>query len=124
MKGQYHAGEKVEASLNFLHGDRVRKVTVTFVHAEDPDTEFHLSGTPEEQVATEGAGYTYWRVVLSGEITTEDKLGEYRCEAVEAEYPGRRKVAFGSVPDVGFQITEENIQPPEVVDWEWGAGSR
>jgi hypothetical protein len=109
MKGQYHAGEKVEASLNFLHGDRVRKVTVTFVHAEDPDTEFHLSGTPEEQVATEGAGYTYWRVVLSG---------------VEAEYPGRRKVAFGSVPDVGFQITEENIQPPEVVDWEWGAGSR
>ena len=121
---QYHAGQKIEAMLEFVHGDRVGEVTATFVHADDLDTKLRLSGTPDQEVASEGAGYTYWRVVLSGNVTAEDKLGEYRCEAVEAEYSGGRKVAFGNVPEANFQIVEEDIMPPEVIgDWEWGASS-
>lgn len=101
---QYHAGETVEATFDFLYGDRAKSVTATFAHVEDPTTKFHLSGTPEQQVASGGAGYSYWQVVLSGDVTTENKLGAYRCEAVEAEYPGGRKVAFAGAPDVGLQI--------------------
>ena len=119
---QHRAGETVQAPLNFVHGEGVRNVIATFAHADDPDTKFRLSGVPEEQVASEGAGYTYWRVILSGKVTTEDKPGEYRCEAVEAEYIGWRKVAFAGVPEAGFEITEEEIQPPEITgDWEWGS---
>jgi len=119
---QHRAGETVQAPLNFVHGEGVRNIVATFAHADDPDTKFRLSGVPEEQVASEGAGYTYWRVILSGKVTTEDKPGEYRCEAVEAEYTGWRKVAFAGVPEAGFEITEEEIQPPEITgDWEWGS---
>ncbi len=56
---QYHAGQKIEATLDFVHGDRVGEVTATFVHADDPDTKLRLSGTPDQEVASEGAGYTY-----------------------------------------------------------------
>ena len=53
-------------------------------------------------------------------IAAENKLGTYRCEAVEAEYPGGRKVAFAGVPDIGIEIAEEEIPPPEILgDWEW-----
>ena len=122
---QYHAGETVQAPLNFVHGEGVRNVVATFAHADDPDTKFRLSGVPEEQVASEGAGYTYWRVILSGKVTTEDKPGEYRCEEVEAEYTGWRKFAFAGVPEAGFEIAEEEIQPPEITgDWEWGPSQR
>ena len=121
---QYHAGEKAEATFEFLYGDRATSVTATFAHAEDPTAKFYLSGTPEEQRASAGAGYGYWRVVLSGEVTTENKLGDYRCESVEADYPGGRKVAFGGLPEVGLQIAEEEIAPPEIVgDWEWSKRS-
>ena len=118
---QYHAGETIEATFDFLYGDRVRSVTATFAHVEDPNTELQLAGEPEEQRATEGTGYSYWRVVLSGDATAENKLGTYRCKAVEAEYPGGRKVAFAGVPDIGIEIVEEEIPPPEILgDWEWG----
>jgi hypothetical protein len=121
MNGQqYHAGETIEATFDFLYGDRAKSVTATFAHTEDPSTKLHLSGTPEEQHATEGTGYSYWQVVLSGDVTAENKLGTYRCEGVEAEYPGGRKVAFGGVPDVSIEIAEEEIPPPEIIgDWEW-----
>jgi hypothetical protein len=117
---QYHAGETVEATIDFIHGERVENVTVTFAHTDDPDTKLHLSGAPDEEAATEGAGYTYYRVVLSGDVTADDKLGTYRCEAVEAEYPGGLRVPFGGVPDVGIELTEADIPPPEIVsDWVW-----
>jgi hypothetical protein len=115
-----HAGETAEATINFLHGDRVENVTATFAHVEDPETKFHLSGTPDQEVASGGAGYTYWRVVLSGSVTVENKLGTYRCETVEAEYPGGLKVPFGGVPDASLQIAEADIPPPEITgSWEW-----
>lgn len=121
---QYHAGDMVEATFDFLYGDLARSVTATFVHAEDPTTKIHLSGTPEEQRATGGTGYGYWRVVLKGKVTAEHKFGPYRCEAVEADYPGGRKVLFGGVPDTGFTIAEEEIAPPEILgDWEWSKGT-
>ncbi|MDQ4064201.1 MAG: hypothetical protein M3122_10075 [Actinomycetota bacterium] len=121
---QYHAGEKAEATFEFLYGDRAKSVTATFVHTEDPTVKFLLSGTPEEQRASGDAGYGYWRVVLSGEVTTENKLGDYRCESVEADYPGGRKVAFGGLPEVGLHIAEEEIAPPEIVGaWEWSRGA-
>ncbi len=121
---QYHAGEKAEATFDFLYGDRAKSVTATFVHTEDPTAKFCLSGIPEEQRASGEAGYSYWRVVLSGEVTTENKLGDYRCESVEADYPGGRKVAFGGLPEVGLQIAEEEIAPPEIVGaWEWSRGT-
>jgi len=125
MNGQqYHAGDTVEATFEFLYGDRARSVTATFAHTEDQTTKFHLSGTPEEKRATGGTGYGYWRVVLQGELTVENKLGAYRCEALEAEYPGGRKVPFGGAPDTGFTIAEEEIPPPEIVgDWQWGKGA-
>jgi hypothetical protein len=118
---QYHAGETIEATFDFLYGDRAKSVTATFAHVDDPVTKLQLSsGTPEEHRATEEAGYGYWRVVLSGDVTVEDKLGTYRCEVVEAEYPGGRKVAFAGVPDIGIEIAEEEIPPPEILgDWEW-----
>jgi hypothetical protein len=119
---QYHAGETVEATIDFIHGERVENVTVTFAHTDETDTKLHLSGAPDEEAATQGAGYTYYRVVLSGDVTVDDKLGTYRCEAVEAEYPGGLKVPFGGVPDVGIELTEADIPPPEIVsDWEWGS---
>lgn len=122
---QYHAGETIEATIDFIHGDRVESVTATFAHTDDPDTKLHLSGAPDEEAATEGAGYTYYRVVLSGDVTVDDKLGTYRCEAVEAEYPGGLIVPVGGVPDVGIELTEADIPPPEIVsDWEWGSGQQ
>jgi hypothetical protein len=122
MNGQqYHAGETIEATFDFLYGDRAKSVTAIFAHTEDPTTKLQLSGTPEEQHATGGTGYSYWHVVLSGDVTAESKLGPYRCEVVEAEYPGGRKVPFGGVPNIGFEIAEEEIPPPEILgDWEWG----
>lgn len=121
---QFHAGEKAEATVEFIHGDRVGRVTATFAHADDPATKLLLSGEPEEQVASGGAGYTYWRVTLSCEVTTGEKLGEYRMESLEAEYSGGRRVPFGNAPDVGIRIDEEEIPPPEVSgNWEWGKGS-
>jgi hypothetical protein len=121
---QYHAGEKAEATFEFLYGDRAKSVTATFAHTEDPTAKFYLSGIPEEQRASGDAGYGYWRVVLSGEVTTENKLGDYRCESVEADYPGGRKIAFGGLPEVGLQIAEEEIAPPEIVGaWEWSRGA-
>jgi hypothetical protein len=118
---QYHAGETIEATFDFLYGDRAKSVTATFAHVDDPVTKLQLSsGRPEEHRSTEEAGYGYWRVVLSGDVTAEDKLGTYRCEVVEAEYPGGRKVAFAGVPDIGIEIVEEEIPPPEILgDWEW-----
>ena len=119
---QYYADETIEATIDFKHGYRTKNVTVTFAHTDDPDTKLHLSGAPDEEAATQGAGYTYYRVVLSGDVTVDDKLGTYRCEAVEAEYPGGLKVPFGGVPDVGIELTEADIPPPEIVsDWEWGS---
>ena len=53
---QYHAGETVEAASDFMHGDRVESVTATFAYTDDPDAKLHLSGTPDEEAATEGAG--------------------------------------------------------------------
>jgi hypothetical protein len=75
------------------------------------------------------AGYTYYRVVLSGDVTADNKLGTYRCEAMEAEHPGEHpgvlKVPFEGVPDVGIELIEANIPPPEIVsDWEWGSGQQ
>ena len=117
---QYHAGETIEATFDFLYGDRAKSVTATFAHVEVPVTKLQISGTPEEQRATEEASYGYWQVTLSGDVTAENKLGTYQCEVVEAEYPGGRKVAFAGVPDVGIEVAEEEIPPPEVVgDWEW-----
>ena len=122
---QYHAGETVEATIDFIHGERVENVTVTLAHTDDPDTKLHLSGAPDEEAATQGAGYTYYRVVLSGDVTVDDKLGTYRCETVEAEYPGGLRVPFGGVPDVGIELTEADIPPPEIVsDWAWGSGQQ
>jgi hypothetical protein len=121
---QYHAGETIEATFDFLYGDRAESVTATFAHVDDQDTKLHISGTPEEQRATGEAGYAYWHVVLSGEVTAENKLGTYRCEVVEAEYPGGRKVTFAGVPDIGIKIVEEEIPPPEILgDWEWRKGT-
>jgi hypothetical protein len=121
---QYHAGETIEATFDFLYGDRAESVTATFAHLDESATKLHLSGTPEEQRATEEAGYAYWRVVLLGEVTAENKLGTYRCEVVEAEYPGGRKVAFAGVPDIGIEIAEEEIPPPEILgDWGWRKGT-
>lgn len=83
-----------------------------------------LSGDPEEQAASGGVGYTYWRVNLSGEVTTENELGEYRLDSLEAEYPGGRRVSFGNAPEVGIRIAEEEIPAPEVSGgWEWRKGS-
>ena len=126
---QYHAGETVEAAIDFIHGNRVESVTATFVHTDDPDAKLHLSGTPDEEAATEDAGYTYYRVVLSGDVTADNKLGTYRCEAMEAEHPGEHpgvlKVPFEGVPDVGIDRIEADIPPPEIVsDWEWGSGQQ
>lgn len=120
----YHAGEKMEAAFDFLYGERILGVTATFAHEDDPETRIHLSGVPEEHPPSDGAGYTSWRVVLSGRtVTVGDRLGTYRCEAVEAEYPGGRKVHFGGIPDVGIEIAEEELPPPEISgDWEWNAG--
>ena len=70
----------------------------------DNGSPWFLSGAPDEEAATEGAGYTYYRVVLSGDVTVDDKLGTYRCEAAEAEYPGGLRVPFGGVPDVGIEV--------------------
>ena len=122
---QYHAEETVEATLSFLQGEKVKNVTATFAHVDDPDTKFRLSSDePTEQTATGGAGYTYWRVVLSGNVTAEDKLGVYECETVEARYSGGREIDFLGVPDVRFEIVEEDIPPPEVIGgWEWGTKS-
>lgn len=121
---QYHAGETIEATFDFLYGDRAKSVTATFVHVDDPITKLQISGTPKEQRATEGVGYDYWQATLSGDVAAENKLGTYRCEEVEAEYPGGRKVAFAGVPDVGIEVAEEEIPPPEVVgDWEWRKGT-
>ena len=122
---QYHAGETIEATIDFIHGERVENVTASFAHTDDPDTKLRLYGTPDEEAATQEAGYTYYRVVLSGDVTADDKLGTYRCEAMEAEYPGGLKVPFGGVPDVGIELTEADIPPPEIVsDWEWGPGQQ
>lgn len=121
---QFHAGETAEATVGFIHGDRVGQVTATFVHSDDPTTKLLLSGEPEEQVASGGAGYTYWRVTLSGEVTTENELGEYRLDSLEAEYHGGRRVPFGNAPEVGIRIAEEEIPTPEVSGgWEWRKGS-
>ncbi len=120
----YHAGELAEARFDFVLGEGVRSVTATFAHVDDPTTKFYLSGTPSGQSATEGAGYTYWSVVLTGNVTVENELGTYRCEAVEAEYAGGRKILFGGVPEAGLEIAEEEIPPPEITGaWQWEAGS-
>ncbi len=108
---QFHAGE---TTVEFIHGDRVRKVTATFAHAEDPATKLLPSGEPEEQAACGDAGYIYWSAALSGEVTTGEKLGEYRLESLDAEYPGGRRIPFGNTPDVGIRIAEEKRPPPEV----------
>ena len=121
---QFHAGETAEATVEFIHGDRVGQVTATFIHSDDPTTKLLLSGEPEEQVASGGAGYTYWRVTLSGEVTTENELGEYWLDSLEAEYPGGRRVPLGNAPEVGIRIAEEEIPTPEVSGgWEWRKGS-
>ena len=122
---QYHAGETVEATLDFVLGDKVRSVIATFAHTEDPDTKFRLSGEPTKKIASNEAGYTYWQVVLSGKVTSGDKLGTYGCEIVEARYSGGRRIPFSGVPnELGFEIVEEELPPPQVTgDWEWGAGS-
>src|SRR4028119_2257296 len=85
---RFHAGETAEATVEFIHGDRVGQVTATFVHSDDPTTKLLLSGEPEEQVASGGAGYTYWRVTLSGEVTTEHALGAYQLDSPAAANPG------------------------------------
>jgi hypothetical protein len=119
---QYHAGEKAVATFDFVQGERVRIVTATFAHVDNPTTKFYLSGTPMEETASEGAGYTYWRVVLTRDVTAENEPGTYRCETVEAEYAGGRKVPFGGMPDVGIEIVKEEIPPPEITGgWEWGS---
>jgi hypothetical protein len=61
---QYHAGETIEATFDFLYGDRAKSVTATFAHVDEPVTKLHISGTPKEQRASEEAGYAYWHVVL------------------------------------------------------------
>ena len=122
---QYYTGETVEAAIGFIHGDRVENVTATFAHTDDPDAKLHLSGTLDEEAATECTGYTYHGVVLSGDVTADNKLGTYRCEAIEAEYPGVLKVPFGSVPNVEIELIEADIPPPEIVsDWEWESGQQ
>ena len=122
---QYHTGETVEAAIDFIHGDRVENVTATFAHTDDRDAKLRLSGALDEEATTEGAGYIYYRVVLSGDATADNKLGTYRCEAIEAEYTGVLKVPFEGVPDVGIELIEADIPPPEIVsDWEWGSGQQ
>jgi hypothetical protein len=41
---QFHAGETAEATVEFIHGDRVRQITATIAHSEDPSTKLLLSG--------------------------------------------------------------------------------
>lgn len=119
---QYYAGETAEATFDFVQGERVRSVTATFAHVDHPTTKLYLSGTPTEGSATEGAGYTFWHVVLTTDVTAETSLGTYHCETVEGEYPGGRKVIFGGIPDVGIEIVEEEIPAPEITsNWEWGS---
>src|SRR4028119_842930 len=109
---QFHAGETAEATVEFIHGDRVGQVTATFIHSDDPTTKLLLSGEPEEQVASGGAGDTYWRVTLSGEVTTENELGEYRLDSLEAEYHGGRRGPLGNAPEGGNRIAQEERTPP------------
>ncbi len=59
-------------------------------------------------------------MTLSGEITTAERLGEYRPESLEAEYAGGRKVPFGNPPEMRIRIAEEEIPAPKVSGgWEW-----
>jgi hypothetical protein len=119
---RYDAGDTVQGALNFSSGDEITQVTATFAHVDDPNTKFRLFGRSEQKTAEDG--HIYWRVVLSGSVLSDDKPGVYRCESVEAEYPGGRTVAFKNVPEASFEITEEDLPPPEPIgDWEWGSGS-
>jgi hypothetical protein len=117
---QYYAGQTVQTTFDFLDGDKVEEVNATFAHVDDPDEKFQLSGMPTQQTASEGE-YAYWQVVLSGSVLASHKLGVYRCETIEATYNGGREVTFANVPDISFQIVEEDIPPPEVIGWRWGS---
>ena len=62
--------------------------------------------------------------MLPGNVTADNKLGAYRCKAMEPEHPGVLKVPCEGVPDVGIELIEADIPPPEIVsDWEWGSGT-
>lgn len=119
----YHVGQTVRAGFRFDAKRGVEGVTATFVLLTDPETTFILSGTPTEETPT-SEGYSYYTVVLEGNVTLDDTYGFYSCEALEADYPGGRKVPFQRPINVRFRIPEENIRPPTGIDdtWKWGPG--
>ena len=98
----------VEVS-SWLPRKGICRVYATFVHEADPTKELVLSSDPEHR--SDVQVQTGDEVELQGHVIADaHPVGEYHLKEMAAEYPGRRIVRFDGVPDLRFEVVEEEVK--------------
>ncbi len=129
---RYKAGDELRIRLTVEHEFEFPSVIAVFQH-ESFDPTIEGRGEQTHAITLRGrdvrqsfrleaipAVITSY-VALSGKVTAEKVVGEYRCRRLEADYRGGRLIPFdlGESPDLRFQVVEEPVQSPKVTEVEF-----
>jgi hypothetical protein len=101
----------------FRHEMNLKKVFAAFEHEEAHEPfEVTLRGHPEE-VEPPSQGTKFSRVILSGGVPADAPPGVYRCQRLEAETFGGRRIPFDPSTEETwrnwhFLVREEPATPP------------
>ena len=111
-------GDRVRVEIGFFrHEMNLNEVFAAFEHEEDHEPfEMILKGRPEE-VEPPSGGTKFSRVILSATVPADAPPGVYRCQRLELETFGGRRIAFDSSTEETwrnwhFLVREEPAAPP------------
>ncbi len=89
-------GDQVQVKIGFFRHERnLQGVFAAFEHENHEPFDVTLRGQPEEVEPSSG-GMKFSRVTLSAVVPSDAPPGLYRCQRLEVETFGGRRIAFDS----------------------------
>ena len=129
---RYKAGDEILIRLTVEHEFGFPSMAARFQHEDFDPT---LDGRGEETHAITliardvkqkpsmdtSPGVITSSVLLRGNLTAEKVIGEYRCQRMEANHKGVKRIPFdlGRSPELRFRVVEEPVGSPKVTSVEF-----
>jgi len=113
----YLPGDGVRVEIGFFrHEMNVKEVFAAFEHENHEPFEVTLNGHPEEAEPPAG-GTKFSRVIFTAIVLADAPPGVYRCQRLEVESFGGRRIAFDPSTEETwkkwhFLVREEPTAPP------------
>jgi hypothetical protein len=132
---EYAAGDTIKARMSVEHEISLGRVVAIFEHQgirralnEGTEAEHRIvlettGGCRERwsEIEYDPSQPRITTVVLTGSVTANKALGEYRCVHLYTDYRGGRTIPFdlGEMGTVRFRIVEEPVTRPKATHWEY-----